>query len=263
MSVAALWGASGGDRRVWSVAGAAALALHVAAIGAALFVAGAEPEDDADGAPAIEISLAPAAPPVEDSPDAPPGPPAEEVAAAAPAAAAQEAKDSDDPKIARVEAEEADFSLSQKHEKPVEQPAKHQATPVVSAESMASQAAAPPKSDAERQAPQAVAPVQGTTKAMNAVKVAWQKKLAGHVHRHLFYPRGVAKRSVEVSVAFTLDRLGHVVSSSISRSSGNSAFDEAALDMLKRADPLPPPPPEVADRGLSFSIPVQFNHAVH
>jgi hypothetical protein len=28
--------------------------------------------------------------------------------------------------------------------------------------------------------------------------------------------------------------------------------------MLKRADPVPPPPPLVADEGLSFTLPVNF-----
>ncbi len=29
--------------------------------------------------------------------------------------------------------------------------------------------------------------------------------------------------------------------------------------MLQRSDPVPPPPPLVADEGLSFSLPVIFN----
>ncbi|ATQ67035.1 MULTISPECIES: energy transducer TonB [Methylosinus] len=263
MSVSALWGASGGDRRVWSVAGVVALALHVTAIGAALFVAGAEPEDEDTGAPAIEISLAPAAPHVEDAPDAPPGPQADEAAAAAPAVASSQTKDSDDPKIARTEAEEADYTHAEKHEKPVEEPTKHEATPVVSAESAASVAAAPPKSDVAQEAPHAVAPAPGVDKAARAAKLTWQKMLIAHLNRHKRYPSGAGRRSAEVAVAFTLDRLGHVVASGVRRSSGDHAFDEAALAMMKRADPLPPPPAAVADEGLSFEVPVMFRAEKH
>ena len=40
-------------------------------------------------------------------------------------------------------------------------------------------------------------------------------------------------------------------------------FDEAALAMLKRADPVPQPPPLVADEGLSFTLPVVFRVKPH
>jgi protein TonB len=55
-----------------------------------------------------------------------------------------------------------------------------------------------------------------------------------------------------------LDRTGHVLSSSIVRGSGDASFDQAALDMLKRSDPVPAPPPLVADEGLIFTLPVIF-----
>ena len=79
-----------------------------------------------------------------------------------------------------------------------------------------------------------------------------------HLNRNKRYPAGAARRSVEVSVAFSLDRLGHVVSASVKHSSGDKAFDDAALMMMKRADPVPTPPPALADEGLSFDVPVIF-----
>jgi TonB family protein len=263
MSAAALHEGSNGDRRIWSVAGFAALALHVVALGAALFVYVAEPEDEDAGAPAIEISLAPAAPHMEDAPDAPPGPQSEEMTAAAPAVAASQAKDSDEPDIARAEAEEAEYTRAEKHEKPVEQPVKHEATPVVSAEAAASEAKSPPKSEAAQEAPHAVAPTPGVDKAARAAKLTWQKTLMAHLNRHKRYPSGAGRRTAEVAIAFTLDRLGHVVASGLRRSSGDRAFDEAALAMMKRADPVPAPPPSVADEGLSFEVPVMFRAEKH
>jgi TonB family protein len=53
-----------------------------------------------------------------------------------------------------------------------------------------------------------------------------------------------------------LDRAGRVVSASIAQSSGDASFDNAALAMMRRADPVPPPPALIADDGLSFSLPV-------
>jgi periplasmic protein TonB len=40
--------------------------------------------------------------------------------------------------------------------------------------------------------------------------------------------------------------------------SGDASFDEAGLAMMRRADPVPPPPPRVADEGLTFTMPVIF-----
>ena len=258
MSTAAALQGLKSNRRVWSVAIAAALSLHVAAFTAALLARAPELDDDATGAPAIEISLEPAAPHVMDAPDAPPGPLADEAAAAAPSVAASEAKESNEPKIARTEAEDAEFTRNEKPDKPVEDTHAHQATPVLSNESIATEATAPPKSEVAREAPKPVAPAPGADAAARAVKLTWQKALMAHLNRNKRYPAGAARRSVEVSVAFSLDRLGHVVSASVKHSSGDKAFDDAALMMMKRADPVPTPPPALADEGLSFDVPVIF-----
>jgi protein TonB len=49
-----------------------------------------------------------------------------------------------------------------------------------------------------------------------------------------------------------------VLSTSIVKGSGDTALDEAALAMVRKSDPVPPPPPAVADEGLSFTLPVIF-----
>lgn len=258
MSAAAALQVSAFSRRLWGLAAVGALSLHLGGFAAALVAFNTEADDDATGAPAIEISLAPAAPHVEDAPDAPPGPLADEAAAAAPSAASSQTKDSDDPKIARAEADDAEFTQADKHEKPVENPAAQQATPVLSAESAASEATAPPKSDVAPEALVPVAPAIGADTAARAARLTWQKALMAHLNRNKRYPSGAARRSAEVAVAFTLDRLGHVVSSNVKRSSGDRAFDDAALAMMKKADPVPPPPPAIADDGLTFEVPVVF-----
>ena len=48
-----------------------------------------------------------------------------------------------------------------------------------------------------------------------------------------------------VSLAFTIDRKGNVVSSRIEKTSGSTVLDAEALAMVKRAAPLPAPPPDV------------------
>ena len=216
------------------------------------------------GAPAIEISLVPAAPHLLDAPDVPPGPLADEAAAAPPSVTSKTEKEIDQPKVARAEAEDAEFTRSEQSETPIEDTLLTQrAKSVVSSESSASEATAPPKSEAAQEAPKSAAPAHGVDKAARAANLTWQKALMVHFNRNKRYPTHAQRRSAEVSIAFTLDRRGHVVDYQVNRSSGNSAFDEAALAMMKRADPVPAPPAIVADEGLSFEVPVLFRADRH
>jgi protein TonB len=61
-----------------------------------------------------------------------------------------------------------------------------------------------------------------------------------------------------VSLAFTIDRHGGVVSSKIIKSSGSAILDAEALDLIKRAMPLPATPADIADSDLSFVVPIRF-----
>lgn len=244
--------------RLWGLAAFVALLLHVAGAMAAFVTLQGEIDDDASGAPAIELSLEPAAPRDAEAADLPPGPTTDESAASSASVAASEAKETNEEKIARAEADDAELSQSQKPERPVEDEKAHQAQPVISTESAASEATAPPKSDVAKQSDAPVAPVQGADASAYAAKLTWHKALMAHLNRAKRYPSGGGRRSAEASIFFTLDRRGHVISYSVKRSSGQTAFDEAALAMMKRADPVPAPPPSIADEGLSFEVPVQF-----
>ena len=73
-----------------------------------------------------------------------------------------------------------------------------------------------------------------------------------HLDKHKRYPTERSLKSAEIVVGFVLDRMGHVLSTSIVKGSGDPAFDEAALSMIRRSDPVPAPPPPVADEGLSY-----------
>jgi periplasmic protein TonB len=60
-------------------------------------------------------------------------------------------------------------------------------------------------------------------------------------------------------VAFTIDPSGQVISSRVTRSSGNPLLDQAALDMLSRASPVPAPPREIAKPRMPVTVPVVFD----
>ncbi|MDB5573032.1 MAG: outer rane transport energization protein TonB, partial [Tardiphaga sp.] len=72
------------------------------------------------------------------------------------------------------------------------------------------------------------------------------------------YPVERQQKSAEIVVNFVLDRLGHVQSVTLLKGSGDAAFDAAAVAMVRRSDPVPAPPPLIADEGLSFTLPVIF-----
>ncbi|MFV0279313.1 MAG: TonB family protein [Rhodoblastus sp.] len=258
-------GAAGGTlrregRRLWLAAAFLALGAHLSF--AALAVWGLAPDiaDDDDGAPAIELAFDMAAPKTEAT-DLPPGPEADASAASPESAqSAARTQEMDRPKEEPVESDNPDRVVApQEARKPEPEPeeVKQQRSEASSA-SVASEATAAPRQEASPEAPVARAPVIGDGQAAQKIRTEWQRRLFRHLSRHKRYPPGVRRRQAETRVVFTLDRTGHVVSARISQSSGDAAFDNAALDMMKRSDPVPAPPPLVADETLTFEIPVSF-----
>ena len=60
-------------------------------------------------------------------------------------------------------------------------------------------------------------------------------------------------------LAFSIDAEGHLLSSRIVASSGSAALDAETLALVQRAQPFPPPPPELAGSEIKFVVPVQFS----
>lgn len=248
------------SRTVWIVAALGALAIHAA--GAALVFQYLQP-DAADelGAPAIVIDLDLASP-RRDPADLPVGPDAE---ASAPAPAVVEQKtvveETDLPKAVPTDVNDPDQAVTPDDvKKPDDKDPKVtavQATP--SNASAAAEATAMPSVESAAPSSRSVAPALGTGDSAVRDRVTWEKELAVHFDKYKRYPAERAMQAAQVIVNFVLDPFGHVVSSRIVKGSGDAAFDDAALAMLQRADPVPPPPPLVADQGLSFTLPVIFH----
>ena len=248
------------SRRLWILAAVGALALHVG--GGALAVAHLQTDDldDSLGAPAIEIGLELMSPRLEAS-DLPPGPDTD-ASMASPALAEQKAelKETELPKDVPTEADNPDRMVTPNDsDKPKEENSKLAAVQTnASTESVAAEATATPSSEAIRRGPRSIAPAQGIGESARRARLTWQKELMAHLDRHKRYPAERTQKSAEILVSFALDRMGHVLSSSIIKGSGDKAFDEAALAMIRRSDPVPQPPPLVADEGLNFTLPVIF-----
>jgi TonB family protein len=75
------------------------------------------------------------------------------------------------------------------------------------------------------------------------------------------YPPEAKKRKQEgtVMVAFTLARDGTVLSVDIERSSGVPVIDQAVFDMMRRASPVPPVPPQYSGATLSIAMPIRYS----
>jgi len=128
--------------------------------------------------------------------------------------------------------------------------------------------AAPPPEPAEAEVPpQPVAaprsklpPVAASPTADPQAAASWRGLLIRRLQAAKRYPERARSRGDQgVALAtFTMDRAGRVVSASLARSSGSVLLDEEAVAMIHRAEPLPPPPPELAGGSLTFTVPVSF-----
>jgi protein TonB len=247
------------SRRLWILAGLGALALHVGGAALAVGHLRADDLDDSLGAPAIEIGLELASPHLQAA-DLPPGPDTE-ASVASPAIAEQKAelKETELPKDVPTETEDPDRVVTPNDSsKPRENDSKIAAVQTsASVESPAVEATAMPSVD-DAPLGRSQAPAQGAGKALQRMKASWVVQLSAHFDKHKRNPPLQKFKNAKVLIDVTFDRLGHVVSSSIAESSGDVAYDQAALDMLRRSDPVPQPPPLVADEGLRFILPVNF-----
>jgi len=248
------------SRRLWIFAGACALVLHIGGAALAISHLQTEEDDDALGANAIEIGLEMASVRHEAT-DLPPGPDTD-ASTASPQLAEQKAevKESDLPQDKPTETEEADRLVTpNESKKPKEDDPKIAAVATAaSTESVAAEATATPSAEAVPEGPRSIAPAIGSGETARRVRATWQKELVAHLDKHKKYPSERQQKAAEIYVRFTLDRMGHVLFTAIEKSSGDTTFDEAALAMVRRSDPVPVPPPLVADDGLSFTLPVIF-----
>jgi periplasmic protein TonB len=246
--------------RLWILAAVAALALHLGGVALAVAHLESDDPDDSLGAPAIEVGLEMESPHLEAT-DLPPGPDADaSVASPAQAEQKEEVKETDVPKDVPTETDEPDrvVALNDSKKPKEDDPKVAKVETAASTESVAAEATATPSTEAIPEGPRSVAPVQGTGESVRRMRATWQKELIAHLDKHKHYPSERSQQSAEILVSFALDRTGHVLSVSIVKGSGDAAFDEAALAMVRKSDPVPMPPPLVADDGLNFTLPVIF-----
>lgn len=96
----------------------------------------------------------------------------------------------------------------------------------------------------------------GTQAASN-----YMGKVVAKLRRAKRYPPQARRKSLEgtARVAFTISRDGSVSGIRLAGSSGHALLDQAALDMVRRAAPMPKFPGDITGPRMSLQVPVRFS----
>ena len=110
----------------------------------------------------------------------------------------------------------------------------------------------------ETTAPKTVA-APAAVRMSSEARPNWETQLLAHLQRYRRFPARAraARQEGTVQVRFRMNRAGAVLSASVQKGSGFSTLDMAALDTLKRAQPLPAIPADRPDI-VELTIPVEF-----
>ena len=234
----------------WGVCFALALCFHAVGV-AALLAHWSENSDLVANAPIITIDLAPVAVAPDTTPnELPPGPQQAEAEPAIEPDPVKPVEKLELPPEPKAELPMADKPppvppLKPKEEKPKEQHASLSSAP----------------STAENTAERAAAPAPGASSRNPYAVPNWKSRLVAALERSKRYPTEARARGEQgvAQLAFSIDRHGGVHNARIAHSSGSELLDRETLALLQRAQPLPPPPPELAGAEIAIVVPIRYN----
>lgn len=231
----------------WSLCFAFVLGSHA---GAATLLA--RWNDDADlvaNAPVMTLELAPlpVAPQTQPT-ELPPGPQQTEIKSK-PAPQPQKPVGPDEIKPTPAKDAELTVAPPKPPEKPQQKPARKQASLTSTPSAF------------EHKAERTAAPAPGARSHNSNALPNWKSALVSHLERYKRYPSQAQARGETgvAQLAFNVDRSGGVHNARIVRSSGSSALDSATLDLVARAQPLPPPPPEIHGTQIPIVVPIRYS----
>ncbi|MCP3399214.1 MULTISPECIES: TonB family protein [unclassified Bradyrhizobium] len=249
------------SRKLWILAAVAALGLHLG--GAALALAHLRTDDDDDGLGAIgaEFAVEMASPKAPET-DLPPGPDSEAMQEqqALPEQKA-ETKETELPKDQSQEVEDPDRVVTENNaKKPTEDEPKIQAieTPAAEASPKSVATARQTLDEDAREAEKALAPVIGIGKDILRITADWNRKISAHLSAHKVNPEGKVPSNQTAKVSFALNRRGNVISVDVIESSGDAAYDAAAISMVHKSDPFPIPPAGLTDDRFERTVEIMF-----
>lgn len=116
-------------------------------------------------------------------------------------------------------------------------------------------------STAENKAERAAAPAPGASSRNPYAVPNWKSRLVATLERSKRYPSEARVRGEQgvAQLAFSIDRHGGVHHARIMHSSGSELLDRETLALVERAQPLPPPPAELAGAEIAIVVPIRYN----
>ena len=98
-----------------------------------------------------------------------------------------------------------------------------------------------------------------TEQTAQATRARYTQEISAWVQHHMFYPAAAGDHEGRAVVRVRIDRAGNVRYYAIEQSAGLKALDDAALEMIRRANPMPAAPPNYPDSNvIEFLIPLNF-----
>jgi len=96
---------------------------------------------------------------------------------------------------------------------------------------------------------------------LDSIRSQYSALVLGEISRHKQYPPTAQRLGQEgnVGLRFTVDSSGTVSGLIIDASSGFSSLDNAALEAVRSASPLTPPPSELGNGHLTLTITIVFS----
>jgi protein TonB len=128
--------------------------------------------------------------------------------------------------------------------------------PVQESEAMLPPPPEKPPPETPREETPVVVPQPARARADSAT---WKSQVITILEHNKRYPADARARGEQgvTRLTFRIDPDGQLISSRIVASSGSAALDAETLALLQRAQPFPPPPPELA--GSEITVPLRFN----
>ena len=249
-------------RRLWILAAVAALALHLGGAALALANLRADDGDEGLGAAGAEFAVEMTSPPVQES-DRAPGPMDSEEQEERPALPEQKAetKETELPQDRPQQAEDPDRLVTEnKAKKEQDDDPKIAAveTPAMEASQKSVAMERQTFEDATREAEKAMAPVLGIGKDILRLTTDWNRKISAHLKLHQINPEGRENSNQKVKVSFSINRRGNVLSADVVQSSGDAAYDTAAIAMVRKSDPFEPPPAGLTEDHFDRTVEISF-----
>ncbi len=121
------------------------------------------------------------------------------------------------------------------------------------------QAASAPQINAQNSSRVAANANRQSNASAGVSSAKWQSKLYAHLNRKKRSAQRAIGRGNKgiVNLTFVIDPSGNVLSARAN--SGNPVMDQAVVEMVKKASPVPAPPPALAEARKTISVPIKFD----